>query len=87
MTASSTEPHAWQRIIRKTVALKPVTRFFAQFVHRVDGFTLQHSGNRLSATAALTGWPIAMITMTGAKTGAQRSLPLVCIHDGDKNSK
>ena len=84
MTASSTKPSALQRIVRKIVALKPITRFFAQFVHRVDGFTLQHSGNRLSATAALTGWPIAVITMTGVKTGAQRSLPLVCFHDGDK---
>ena len=84
MTSINRKPHAWQRVIQKVVAIKPVTRFFAYFVHRVDKFTLQRNGNRFSPTGALTGLPIAMLTMTGAKTGVQRTLPLVCLHDRDR---
>jgi len=83
MTARSAVPHSWQRSIQKVVAVQPITRFFARFVHHLDRFALRLTGGRFSPTSALTGLPVATLTMTGAKTGIKRELPVVFITNGE----
>jgi deazaflavin-dependent oxidoreductase (nitroreductase family) len=57
---------------------------FAPTLHLVDRFVFRVSNGRAFATSALTRLPIVMLTTTGAKTGAPRTVPLVGIRDGDK---
>ena len=57
---------------------------FAPTLHLVDRLVFRVSNGRAFATSALAGLPIVMLTSTGAKSGARRTVPLVGIRDGDK---
>jgi len=76
-------PNAFHKLIHRFLMLKPVSVFLARYLHHADAFMLcltrgQHT------FAELVGLPIAQVTMTGAKTGALRNLPLVAVPDGEK---
>lgn len=58
------------------------SRLIAPIAHRLDGVILALSGGRHTAVSLLTGLPVLQVTMTGAKSGLPRTLPLVAIPDG-----
>ncbi len=53
-------------------------------LHRVDPLIIRLSKGRRSLTSILSGRPVVVLTTIGAKTGLQRSVPLIGIEDGDK---
>ena len=76
-------PNAFQKLIHRFLALKPISQVLARVLHHADAFMLRLTGGR-HTFAELVGLPIAQVTMTGAKTGKQRTLPLVGLPVGEK---
>jgi deazaflavin-dependent oxidoreductase (nitroreductase family) len=56
----------------------------ARLLHHLDGPLLRRSVGRRSLTAALTGLPVVELTVVGARSGQSRTLPIICVADGDR---
>lgn len=63
--------------------LKPVTAFFAPWIHRMDKLLLEWTHGKHSL-AQILGWPIIEITTIGAKTNQPRTIPLIGVVDGEQ---
>lgn len=83
MAREIAKPNAFQRLLHHFVMLKPVTAFFAPWIHRLDKLLLEWTRGRHSF-AEILGWPIVEITTIGAKTGQPRTMPLIGVVDGGK---
>ncbi|MGD8417092.1 MAG: nitroreductase family deazaflavin-dependent oxidoreductase [Pseudomonadales bacterium] len=59
----------------------PPPRWVLKAFTRLHVFLYRLSGGRLMTT--LGGDPICLVTMTGAKSGRRRTLPLMYVPDGD----
>lgn len=79
----NTRPNAFQKLIHRFLAMKPVSIFLSKVLHRADALMLRltRGGHTF---AELVGLPVVQLTMRGAKTGKQRTLPLVSIPVNDK---
>ena len=84
MIEGGKKPTRWHKIVQKLSATGPVSRFLAPCLHRLDGFVLDISGGRWTATALLTGLPVIWLTTTGARSGEQRTTPLICLKDNER---
>jgi len=76
-------PNAFQKLIHQFFMLRPVTAFFAPWIHQVDKAILKLTKDKYAASEIL-GWKIIQLTTTGAKTGQVRTMPLVGVFDGEK---
>lgn len=83
MARKMTKPNAFQKPLHRFVMLRPVTAFFAPWLHRLDKAFLERTNGKHSI-AEILGWPIIELTTIGAKTNQPRSLPLIGIIDGRK---
>ncbi len=72
------KPNAFQKLIHRFLAMKPVSIFMSKVLHHADAFMLHITSER-HTFAELVGLPIVQLTMSGARTGIQRTLPLVSI--------
>jgi len=79
----SSKPNAFQRLIHRFIALRPVTAFFANKIHLIDKFVLRLTKGKY-AVSELVGWTVIQLTTTGAKSGLGRMSPLVGLMDGEK---
>jgi deazaflavin-dependent oxidoreductase (nitroreductase family) len=50
---------------------------------RIDRAFFRISGGRTTLSAWVSGFPIIMLTTTGARTGEPRTLPVLALPDGD----
>lgn len=70
------------KTVRKIASLGFVAPMLAMTLHRLDKPVYRWSHGRFSATSLFTGLPLIMVTTTGAKSGKERTVPLVGIpHD------
>jgi deazaflavin-dependent oxidoreductase (nitroreductase family) len=76
-------PNAFQKLLHRFFMLRPVTAFFAGWVHRADRFILRWTRGRFAASQIL-GWPIVELTTIGAKTNQLHTMPLVGVFDREK---
>jgi deazaflavin-dependent oxidoreductase (nitroreductase family) len=76
-------PNAFQKLLHQFFMLRPVTAFFAPWIHQVDKTLLKLTMGKYAASEIL-GWDIIQLTTIGAKTGQQRTMPLVALFDGEK---
>jgi len=77
------KPNAFQKLLHRIVMIRPVTAFFAPWIHYVDRVLLERTNGRHSI-AEILGWPILEITTIGAKSNQPRNMPLVGIIDDKK---
>ena len=77
------KPNALQKSLHRLLMLRPVTAFFAPWVHQLDQAMLKLTKGKYTISGIL-GWDIVQLTTTGAKTGQPRPLPLIGLVDGDK---
>lgn len=63
--------------------LRPVTAFFAPWLHRLDGFALKATNNK-HTISELMGWTIVQLFSVGARTGRRYRTPLIGILDGER---
>ena len=63
--------------------IRPVTAFFAPWIHRLDKSMLELTKGRHSL-AEILGWPVIEITTIGAKTNQPRSMALIGVVEGER---
>lgn len=71
------EANALQRGLRRLGASGPGAWLFARVLHHVDGHVYRLSRGHHTLTSLLAGLPIVMLTTTGARSDAQRTVPVV----------
>jgi deazaflavin-dependent oxidoreductase (nitroreductase family) len=70
--------------IRRIAATRGLAWLSARILHRIDALVFRATRGRTTFSTWISGMPIVMLTTTGAKTGKQRTLPLVALPDGDE---
>ncbi|MFC7446445.1 nitroreductase family deazaflavin-dependent oxidoreductase [Rhodococcus daqingensis] len=72
------------RFMRTVGGTKPMSRYSARTLHHVDRLIFRLTKGRTTMTSMTTGFPVVMLTTTGAKSGVARTLPLLGLPDGDR---
>ena len=72
-----------QRVAASTLG----AAFCSHTLHALDGFCFRLSGGRHSVTSLMTGLPLVMVTCRGAKSGIERTAPLLAIKDPVDSSR
>lgn len=81
MVASS-QP-SLHRLIPHISSSRIGAKIFAPILHHFDRVFLKLSGGRRTLTGALSGLPVVMLTTKGAKSGLNRTVPLLYIQNPD----
>ncbi len=63
--------------MRRFAAAGPGSWLFARVLHHIDRPVYRLSGGRNTFTTLVSGMPVAMLTTTGARSGAERTVPVV----------
>ena len=80
---SHDEANPLRRAIRRSAGWKPLSLFYARTLQFIDRAFFRMSRGRSTFTSWLAGLPVAWLTTTGAKSGAERTCPVVAIPAGD----
>ena len=84
MSIGSSSPHLFHRLMARVSGSRPGAWLFSQGLHVVDRFLLRVTDGKVSAPRLLVGLPTILLTTTGARTGLERTLPLIGMPDGDR---
>jgi deazaflavin-dependent oxidoreductase (nitroreductase family) len=77
-------PNALRRLARKAAEIVPMSWIRPRALVFVDRTVFRLSGGRTTFSAWVSGLPIIMLTTTGARTGIQRTLPVLALPDDDR---
>ena len=77
------EANALKRAIRRSAGWKPLSLFYSRTLHLLDRVVFRLTRGRATFTSWLSDLPVAWLTTTGAKSGAERTSPVVAIPAGD----
>jgi deazaflavin-dependent oxidoreductase (nitroreductase family) len=77
------EANVLKRAIRRSAGWKPFSWLYARTLHLIDRGFFRLSRGRTTFTAWLAGLPVAWLTTIGAKSGAERTCPVVAIPAGE----
>jgi len=72
-----------QRTLRRLGACGPGSWLFARILHRIDRPVHRLTRGRHTFTSLLAGFPVVMLTTTGARSGAARTVPLLGLPTDD----
>ena len=72
---------AFHSIVQKMASSSIGSWFFSHTLHHLDRFVYYVSRGRTSMTSLLSGAPLVMVTTKGARSGLERTLPLLCIRE------
>lgn len=73
-----------QKFVRRSAAMPLLSWFYARVLHHLDRLTSRLTRGRHTVTSRLSGLPVVMLTTIGAKSGQERSSPVLAVSDGDK---
>lgn len=74
----------WFYGVNKAVAASRVGSWvFARALHRIDRLLLAVTGGRVSIPGVFAGVPVVRLTTVGAKTGQERTVPVLGLRDGE----
>lgn len=74
-------PTPWCRMVQRLAATRWATWLLSRTLRLIDTPILKVSRNRASLTSFLTGLPVVVLTTTGARSGLERTTPLVGVPD------
>ena len=77
------DANAIQRVTQKVAASGPGAWVFQRTMYSIDKGLYRLTKGRLTVPGLMAGLPVIMMTTTGAKTGKDRTMPLVGIPMGD----
>jgi deazaflavin-dependent oxidoreductase (nitroreductase family) len=77
------QPNKFQKFLHRILMMKWVSAFLAVVLYRLDGIVLRLTNEKHTVTE-LVGLPIIQLTTMGAKSGQPRTMPLVCLFDGER---
>lgn len=66
-----------QRGLRRVAGTTPGAWLFARVLHRIDRPVYRATRGRHTVANLLSGLPVVLLTTTGARTGAERTVPIV----------
>jgi deazaflavin-dependent oxidoreductase (nitroreductase family) len=69
--------------MRSFAASGPGSWLFARVMHRVDRPVYRLTSGRHTFASLASGLPVVMLTTTGARTGARRTVPVLGLPTGD----
>src|SRR5215208_1257386 len=72
-----------RRAIRRSAGWKPFSWLYSRTLHLMDRGVFKLTRGRATFTSWLGGLPVAWLTTTGAKSGAERTSPVLAIPCGD----
>jgi deazaflavin-dependent oxidoreductase (nitroreductase family) len=72
-----------RRAIRRSAGWKPLSLFYARTLHLFDRAVFRLTRGRATFSSWLADLPVAWLTTTGAKSGVQRTSPVLAIPCGD----
>jgi deazaflavin-dependent oxidoreductase (nitroreductase family) len=72
-----------KRAIRSSAGWKPLSLFYSRTLHLFDRAVFRLTRGRATFTSWLAGLPVAWLTTTGAKSGVERTSPVLAIPAGD----
>jgi deazaflavin-dependent oxidoreductase (nitroreductase family) len=74
----------WHPMIKSIASTRVGTWLNRYALPPLDRMMMRLSGGRTNATGLVAGLPVIMLTTTGAKSGKQRTTPLIALPDGRK---
>jgi deazaflavin-dependent oxidoreductase (nitroreductase family) len=77
------EANPIQRFMRWSAATAPMSWLYARVLHHTDQLSYRLTRGHHTLSNWLSGLPVVMLTTTGAKTGQQRTSPVIAVPDGD----
>lgn len=80
MPARKRQLRWWERILERITSSRPGGWYFIHVASRIDRWLIPASNGRLHTTFS---WPALPLTTTGAKSGQQRTTPLIYLRDGE----
>jgi deazaflavin-dependent oxidoreductase (nitroreductase family) len=80
---NSATPNDLQKFAHRFLLLRPVSALFAITLHHIDRLVLKLTNDQHTITE-IVGFPIIQLTTIGAKTGQPRTMPLLCLVDGEQ---
>jgi deazaflavin-dependent oxidoreductase (nitroreductase family) len=69
--------------MRRVAATGPGSWLFARVLHRIDRPVYKLTGGRHTFANLASGLPVVMLTTTGARTGVQRTVPVLGLPSAD----
>ena len=72
-----------RRAIRRSAGWKPLSWFYARTLHPIDRAVFRLTRGRATFSSWLADLPVAWLTTTGAKSGVERTAPVLAIPAGD----
>ena len=82
-TRSFADANAIQRLLRRFAASGPGSWLFARILHHIDRPVYRLTGGRHTFAALVSGLPVVMLTTTGARSGLQRTVPVLGLPTSD----
>jgi deazaflavin-dependent oxidoreductase (nitroreductase family) len=76
-TATYEGANAVQRVLRRFAASGPGSWMFARTLHRIDRPVYRLTRGRHTFASLVSGIPVVMLTTIGARSGRQRSVPVL----------
>jgi deazaflavin-dependent oxidoreductase (nitroreductase family) len=72
-----------RRALRRSAGWKPLSLFYARTLHLFDRAVFRLTRGRATFSSWLADLPVAWLTTTGAKSGVERTSPVLAIPCGD----
>jgi deazaflavin-dependent oxidoreductase (nitroreductase family) len=72
-----------QRFVRRSAAMPPMSWLNARVLHHIDRLTYRLIRGRHTVSSWLSGLPVVILITIGAKSGQERSSPVLAVPDGD----
>ena len=82
-TSPYAEANVFFRAMRRVAGWRPMSLLFAWILPPIDRFVSRITGRNVTFAGLVTGLPVLLLTTTGAKTGVQRSTPVLYMREGD----
>jgi deazaflavin-dependent oxidoreductase (nitroreductase family) len=73
------EAGAAHRFFRRSGSWRPMSWFYARALHRLDHWIYRLTGGRTLFSAWVSGLPVVLLTTRGARTGVERTSPVLGI--------
>lgn len=83
MTQQRPEPSWWQGVIHWIAGTRPGAWLLSRTAHHLDRLLMRLTGGRLSTSELLAGAPTIQLTTIGARSGKERTVPVMGFPDGE----
>ena len=83
MLEGQPSPHWWQRLLQRVPSSAVGAWLFSRTLHHIDPLLLRLSDGEISIPRVLAGLPTVQLATVGAKTGKERTVPVLGLSDDD----